>query len=60
MTQVCLDLTIKFSKNIKMRMKANSQENSSIRYNNRICLRSNRECNNHKRLIEFKTINILI
>ena len=60
MTQVCIDLATKFSQIIKILMKANSQENSYIKYNNSICLRSSRECNNHKMFIEFIIMPMLI
>jgi len=47
MIQVFLDLAIKASQIMNMRMKANLQENSFIKYSNKIYMRRSRECNNH-------------
>ena len=58
MTHPSLDQLTKVRHLIKIIMKANSQENSFIKYNNRISLRNNRKCNNHKMFIEFKIINM--
>ena len=47
MIQVFLDLAIKASQIMNMRMKANSQENSFIKYNYKIYMRRSREFNIH-------------